>query len=680
VRRQAAREDSETDEFQLEVTVKAEKKIFFRSSVWWLGLLLVVGPLGAQALAQTSGNVPVPEYYGTYAVADGKLIDLGSSSAATGTNSVETRIGKLPGEDVGIAGLGGVAGGRCDTSPVAQVSTESLPEMPSDVQFLLYAQASGPMGPMMFAQGLKLSSSAYVRNVQVSGCSPPKTGVEAAWDLGLGAFVKLRLKPVPSRQDMVLAVPSSPLKPGVYLLEGEIREALSRSFVFAVSPLSDAEAAICWDLTVFPIMLGGVVLKMPQPRACGNAPAAAALSPPAGTGTPRAQPAISQPPAPSAALCDGYDSCFEGALAAIRSSDWQRAIANFEAAANQRPNSPDPWNALGLVYLGMGRQEEAPAMLDKGLSLGRVSLNVCHEVSFSCQQGTMFLGSEEISFTRNGRKEFAVPASKVTPVGVVGFRAAHGFRLRVEGKNYNFDFLPLGVTCDNSGIMPQCPEQGAAQQLAVANYVLATLPKLASGAFAPQPGGTSGTSAPNAPSSSPSANLQLAEQVKKMIASYETPSFHSPLDDEPLLQSVISESQATGVSLWLLFGQAKFETTFGDPINATVQDGRTFTDGSTGNAHNLFNIRPGTSWAGKVLDTGSGGRFRVYASYEDSIRDYLSLMSSNLYKGKSLDSLINTYFPPGENGPARVEEYITTVIQTANKLGFTIDRNTVPVP
>jgi flagellum-specific peptidoglycan hydrolase FlgJ len=172
----------------------------------------------------------------------------------------------------------------------------------------------------------------------------------------------------------------------------------------------------------------------------------------------------------------------------------------------------------------------------------------------------------------------------------------------------------------------------------------------------------------------------IAEQVRSEIASYEkTGGFRSPLDDQRFLESIVKESAHSCVPPWLLFAQARFETTFGDPINATTRDGVTFIDGSTGNAHNLFNIRPGANWQGKVLDTGGGGKFRVYNNYDECVRDYLSLLV-RVYKGKTLAQIINEYFPASENGSARVQGYIGSVVQFAATLGFTVDGGTIPIP
>jgi len=107
----------------------------------------------------------------------------------------------------------------------------------------------------------------------------------------------------------------------------------------------------------------------------------------------------------------------------------------------------------------------------------------------------------------------------------------------------------------------------------------------------------------------------------------------------------------------------------------------TFIGGSTGNAHNLFNIRPGANWQGKVLDTGGGGKFRVY-NYDECVREYRTLLV-RVYKGKTPAQIINEYFPASENGSTRVQGYIGSVVQFAATLRFTcftVDGGTIPIP
>ena len=173
-----------------------------------------------------------------------------------------------------------------------------------------------------------------------------------------------------------------------------------------------------------------------------------------------------------------------------------------------------------------------------------------------------------------------------------------------------------------------------------------------------------------------------AEEIQNIVTKSTAGQFASPLAEKTLSEFLVAESNKTGVPVWLVLAQAKRETSFGSPQNGTVQDGRTFEDGTKGNAHNLFNIRPGSSWTGKKLDLGPGsGEFRVYDSYQDSIRDYMRLMSSSLYKGLTLHGLVYKYFPPSDNdGSAATERYIDGIINFAASQGITITRDTVVVP
>src|SRR6266446_2607444 len=80
-------------------------------------------------------------------------------------------------------------------------------------------------------------------------------------------------------------------------------------------------------------------------------------------------------------------------------------------------------------------------------------------------------------------------------------------------------------------------------------------------------------------------------KILNFVADYEKQvGFRSPLNDAHLAEVIVSESQRSGVPVWLILAQAQRETNMGRPINGTVADGRRFTDGVVGNAHNLFNV------------------------------------------------------------------------------------------
>ena len=179
----------------------------------------------------------------------------------------------------------------------------------------------------------------------------------------------------------------------------------------------------------------------------------------------------------------------------------------------------------------------------------------------------------------------------------------------------------------------------------------------------------------------PTQGQLTAEQIQNIVTKSTAGQFASPLAEKTLAEFLVAESSKTGVPAWFVLAQAKRETSFGSPKNGTVRDGETFEDGTKGNAHNLFNIRPGSSWTGKKLDLGTGsGEFRVYDSYQDSVSDYMRLMSSDTYKGLTLRAIVYKYFPPSDNGgSAATESYIDSIINFAASQGITITRDTVVV-
>jgi flagellar protein FlgJ len=90
-------------------------------------------------------------------------------------------------------------------------------------------------------------------------------------------------------------------------------------------------------------------------------------------------------------------------------------------------------------------------------------------------------------------------------------------------------------------------------------------------------------------------------------------------------------SRETGVPAHLLLGQAALESGWG---RRSIRNA----DGS--DSHNLFGIKAGANWDGKVaavktteyhhgVASKPTERFRAYASYADAFRDYAHLMSSN---------------------------------------------------
>ena len=592
---------------------------------------------------QSKANVPIPEYFGIYAVDNGKL------TALIGSNSSE------------FSGSQTVELFSFETNSSKNYSVLAFS---SDIHFVVFDQASGEV-----ADALYLYRLPYARNL------------DRRVSARLGAFrTQLMGKPIQGQPQMIELVPGKNLLPGVYALFYLRRDGRYQIVRFLIGSLPTSDPTECVDVSLaFSGGAGGPLIAgidahdyflrhepvellelTPEHYAtCGAAPFAG--RPGATGGTPGSGPGLVSP-----VPCVDYDSCVKNGINALLSSQWNGALSAFQTASTANPSKPQVWRLLGETLSSTGQDQAALAMLDKALQLGGVWFYGCYARStFSeCHGGTLLLSTAEVSFTDEGSNEkiFSAPP---TGVRFVSASRSGNVKLSVAGKNYS-----LSLRCD----YPSLNQETKCISALVNRYVAETIPKLASGQFS----AGAGPIASGTPSDS--ANQQLIEKIKRIIDGDEKAvNFQSPMDSPQFLELVVKESQQPGVPLWLLFGQAQFETTFGYSKNATVRDGMPFTDGTIGNAHNLFNIRPGSAWTGKILDTGQGGQFRVYGTYDECVRDYLRLMSSNLYRGKTLKQLVNTYFPASDNTPARVQSYIDSLIQFAGKLGIAVNIDTVPV-
>jgi len=100
---------------------------------------------------------------------------------------------------------------------------------------------------------------------------------------------------------------------------------------------------------------------------------------------------------------------------------------------------------------------------------------------------------------------------------------------------------------------------------------------------------------------------------------------------EKLATHAEEASRATGIPAKFMLGQAALESGWGKRVIKG-------TDGS--NSHNLFGIKAGADWKGKVAEAVTTEyvngkaqrkveRFRAYDSYADSFKDYAKLLASN---------------------------------------------------
>jgi hypothetical protein len=189
------------------------------------------------------------------------------------------------------------------------------------------------------------------------------------------------------------------------------------------------------------------------------------------------------------AACNDYNACFQGGMNAYKAHDWRGAMAAFQAAANQRATSGEPWVWLGRVLLRDGqrhRLDDLSEVWDKALSLGaEILIGACHEQALRpCERGDLALSGKSVSFlAARSRTIFSAAPSDIEPGRVLNNSgAAHiSYSLKVAGKNYAIDFIPLATTSCTFNLMVQCSPEGISEQLILAQYVSQTLPKLARG-------------------------------------------------------------------------------------------------------------------------------------------------------------------------------------------------------
>ncbi len=479
----------------------------------WLLLGLCLAP--HSVLGQSKESVPVPEYFGIYAVVEGKLVKLDAQQVHT-EHTVSVRLGQRNG--VGNILQGQSVGG----STTAQIAGFS-----PNLRIVVFSQPSGLESPLDVAKSLHLESLVFVRNLTVDTGWPNnvrRSGLENGWDSGeapelLGIAsgdrskqLEFLIRPMAGHQDMVIAELPNALTPGVYRLSvGERDPFFGRGgFLFAVEPVADGENSKCVNALVTYSMNMSNSKYTPcsgnQQTATSSTSNQSAMSSSAQTAS----------AATASGACGDYDGCMRAGQSAFRSEDWQTAVSSFQTAANQRANSSDPWVWLGRTYLRNGQNQDVPAAWDKALQLGgSLIIGACHERAFQpCERGDLSLSSTAVAFLINGSQTaFSVAPSQVSAKGVLNNTAmGHvSFGLQIEKKKYNFEFLPLGVTCQIQ-LFVQCPQEGTAQQLTVANYISRSIPALASGALG-KPSNPATSSASQSPPPGPPSTPGCSQSI-----------------------------------------------------------------------------------------------------------------------------------------------------------------------
>jgi len=139
-----------------------------------------------------------------------------------------------------------------------------------------------------------------------------------------------------------------------------------------------------------------------------------------------------------------------------------------------------------------------------------------------------------------------------------------------------------------------------------------------------------------------------------------------------LLPDALKASQATGIPAHLIIGQAALESGWGKRETKLP-------DGS--NSFNLFNIKAGANWSGKVAEAQTTEyhngvsnkqteKFRAYSSYAEAFQDYSRLLAGNSrYAG-----VVQQTDPRGfaqamqQSGYATDPHYAEKLVQVINKV------------
>jgi len=145
---------------------------------------------------------------------------------------------------------------------------------------------------------------------------------------------------------------------------------------------------------------------------------------------------------------------------------------------------------------------------------------------------------------------------------------------------------------------------------------------------------------------------------------------------QKLMPHAEQASKATGISAHLMVGQAALESGWG-------RHEIKMADGS--NSHNLFGIKAGASWKGKVAEVMTTEyhngvankqveKFRAYDSYADGFKDYANTLSQNLrysevlQQGDSAQGFAHALQEAGYATDPRYEDKLSSVIKSVSAL------------
>jgi hypothetical protein len=391
-------------------------------------------------LSCASQSLPVPEYFGTYAVIEGHLLKLDGKEVRPGKFAT-VRFGQR-------SGVGEVVSGGHAASPAKPFE---IGVFPADLKIIIFGESAGTRTPVTSAKSLHLDSLVFVRNVTINTGWPSnkvRTDAENGWDTGdpveLAGLARnsandleLLMKPVPGQKDMIVVGLAEKLKAGVYRLNSGPANPMTGAaayLFFVVEPLYEAEKIHCVDAQV---TYAGTLSSTKYTECSG-------------------------PPLPSAG----------------EQSPQNPAAGAASSTSSEQPTTAGNYATVGNNSLTAGNVDQAYQMWDKALELGgTLQWRTCHERSMDCEDGMFLLSSREISFSSaRGKTAFTVPLTDAQPSSPNVLRnpmyASAYFRLKISGKNYNFDFWPDDSECGVRTFFVICPDTGFRQQVVVGNYIL----------------------------------------------------------------------------------------------------------------------------------------------------------------------------------------------------------------
>lgn len=445
-------------------------------SVYSLVVSVAVGAMLSILAPQVSvgrpQKTPVPEYFGIYVIDNGNL-----ASLHEGKSSYQPPASRI---NLYSMASGGFAANAQEFS--SKLHFLVFNANPAELAHNLYLYRLGfvrsfiqgnmdqALNPLVFG---KENSNATPINSWLSGRLP-------------NAQIPLLSKPVTGQTQIIEETPSGDLSPGVYALF-HAQEHWYEVFTIAGSDMSGV--ADCVDISFQtggfggPMVMGDYYSRYGPPafpeitvqhyKSCATQPATVGQTP----GNTNSQPSI------STLDCSLYRPCMDKGNESFSRQQWDQAISYYQKASTLSPSEGGPWGAMAGIYVASNQYQKLLAAGDKVFSLNSsMTIPVCHGRTMQyCEKGDFVIGPKEIWFAVNGRKVFGADPAQVKSKGTLDFsqvgQAHISFAIAVQGKRYNFDFIPFIVTCQIQ-LSVQCPQEGMQQQLLMANFIAQAIPKL----------------------------------------------------------------------------------------------------------------------------------------------------------------------------------------------------------